>query len=100
MKFTQRKLKKELLSKIDQSSQVQLEKVERYLNLVELFYELDEYIQSEGPLVLTVNGSQRFLKTNPALQEKGKINTQILALERSFDFKVETKIDDSGSDLI
>lgn len=100
MKFTHNKLKKELLSKIDETSQVQLEKVQRYLNLVDLYYRLDKYIEEQGLLVLTVNGSQEFLKTNPALQEKAKINTQILAIEKSFEFNIETKLDENGSDLI
>lgn len=100
MEFTRAKLKKELLSKIDKTSQVQLEKVERYLNLVDLYYRLDEYIEEQGLLVLTVNGSQEFLKTNPALQEKAKINTQILAIERTFDFKIETFPAGNGGDLI
>ena len=79
---------------------MQLEKVQRYLNLVEVFYQLDKYIQEQGLVVLTVNGSQEFLKTNPALQEKNKVNSQILAIEKTFDFKVDNKIQDDGSDLI
>lgn len=93
------KLEEELLSKIDDTDQVQLEKVQRYLNLVKIFYELDSYIKEKGLLVLTINGSQEFLKTNPALQEKNKVNAQILAIEKTFDFKIENKIDD-GCDLI
>lgn len=100
MKFSLKKLKKELLSKIDNTDQLQLEKVQRYLNLVEVFYKLDKYIQEQGLVVLTVNGSQEFLKTNPALQEKNKVNSQILAIEKTFDFKVDNKIQDDGSDLI
>lgn len=100
MKFSLKKLKKELLSKIDNTDQLQLEKVQRYLNLVEVFYQLDKYIQEQGLVVLTVNGSQEFLKTNPALQEKNKVNSQILAIEKTFDFKVDNKIQDDGSDLI
>lgn len=100
MKYTQAKLRKELLSKIDEDNQMQLEKVERYLNLVEMFYKLDKYIEEEGLLVETINGSQKFLKTNPALQEKAKINAQILSIEKSFEFNVQTKHDSDGGDLI
>ncbi|WP_434170032.1 P27 family phage terminase small subunit [Streptococcus agalactiae] len=100
MGYTQTKLKKELLSKINADDQVQLEKVERYLNLVEMFYKLDKYIKEQGLLVETINGSQVFLKTNPALQEKAKINAQILSIEKSFEFNVQTKHDSDGGDLI
>ena len=88
------------MSKIDNTDQLQLEKVLRYLNLVEVFYQLDKYIQEQGLVVLTVNGSQEFLKSNPALQEKNKVNSQISAIEKTFDFKVDNKIQDDGSDLI
>lgn len=39
------KIKTYLLSKIDKDNLVQLEKVERYLNLLDLFYKLDEDIK-------------------------------------------------------
>lgn len=92
-------LEKELLSKINIDSQKELEKVNRYINLIRLFYDLDESIKTDGAMVMTENGSQRFLKPNPAIQEKNRINTQLLSIERSFIF-----IDDDerldGSDLL
>lgn len=81
-----KKLKKELLKKIDKDSQRELEKVDRYLNLVDIFYDLDNSIKESGTMVVTKNGAQEFLKPNPAISEKTKINTQLLALERSFEF--------------
>lgn len=86
-----KKLKKQLLSKIDQSDLVQVEKVERYINLVKLNDQLDESIKVEGITVVTINGSQRFLKSNPALAEKAKINTALLHIEKSFNFDVKKK---------
>ncbi|CEG28089.1 P27 family phage terminase small subunit [Bacillus sp. B-jedd] len=94
-----KKLEKELLSKIDTGSQKELEKVKRYINLVKLFYDLDESIERDGAMVLTENGSQRFLKPNPAIQEKNRINAQILSIERSFIFVNEDDMLD-GSDLL
>ena len=82
--YTVGKLEKELLTKIDTGSQKELEKINRYINLIKLFYELDKSIKRDGAMVLTENGSQKFLKPNPAIQEKNRINTQLLSLERSF----------------
>ena len=99
MAYELEKLRNELLSKVDVESQLELEKVNRYINLVELFYDLDESIQQNGTMVLTENGSQRFLKPNPAIQEKNRINTQLLSIERSFVF-VDTEESLDGDDLL
>ncbi|OMF70502.1 P27 family phage terminase small subunit [Paenibacillus glucanolyticus] len=92
-------LEKELLSKINTASQKELEKVNRYINLVRLFYDLDESIGTDGAMVMTENGAQRFLKPNPAIQEKNRINTQLLSIERSFIFVDDNERLD-GSDLL
>lgn len=99
MSYDVKKLEKELLSKIDTSSQKELEKVNRYINLIKIFYELDESIEADGAVVTTENGSQKFTKTHPAIQEKGRINTSLLSIERSFIFKGEDNPLD-GSDLL
>ena len=99
MGYTVKKLEKELLSKIDSGSQKELEKVNRYINLIKIFYELDKSIEEDGAMVLTENGAQKFLKPNPAIQEKNRINTQLLSIERSFIF-VNTDDMLDGSDLL
>lgn len=99
MGYTVKKLEKELLSKIDTGSQKELEKVNRYINLIKIFYELDKSIEEDGAMVLTENGAQKFLKPNPAIQEKNRINTQLLSIERSFIF-VNTDDMLDGSDLL
>ena len=53
-----KKLKKQLLSKIDQTDLMQVEKVERYINLVELFNNLDEDINKHGTMIEIINGSK------------------------------------------
>lgn len=99
MSYDIKKLEKELLSKIDTSSEKELEKVNRYINLINIFYELDQSIKEDGAVVTTENGSQKFTKTHPAIQEKGRINTSLLSIERSFIFKGEDNPLD-GSDLL
>ncbi|HCW35760.1 MAG TPA: terminase, partial [Staphylococcus sp.] len=58
-----------LLKKIEKDNPVQLEKVTRYLNLLNIFYMLDDNIKEHGTMVETVNASQTFLKANPAVAE-------------------------------
>ncbi|MBA8779378.1 P27 family phage terminase small subunit [Staphylococcus schleiferi subsp. coagulans] len=77
------KIKSYLLEKIDSDNPVQVEKVDRYLNLLTIFYDLDKDIKSKGLMVETVNASQTFLKPNPAIAEKNKVNTSLLAIEKS-----------------
>ena len=102
MLYTKKKLRDELLSRIDSNSQKELEKVERYLNLVNIYYSLDESIKEQGSMVITENGAQRFLKPNPAISEKNKISTSLLALEKSFVFVDNDPVKEvpDGSDLI
>ena len=46
-------------------------------------------------MVETKNASQSFLKPNPAVAEKNKINASLLAIEKSFGFgKIEAHSDE------
>lgn len=77
------KIKNYLLEKIEKDNPVQVEKVERYLNLLTIFYDLDKDIKAKGLMVETVNASQTFLKPNPAIAEKNKVNTSLISIEKS-----------------
>ncbi|MCE5003567.1 MULTISPECIES: P27 family phage terminase small subunit [Staphylococcus] len=85
----EKKIKSYLLSKIEQDNPVQTEKVERYLNLLDIFYRLDDDIKDKGLMVETKNASQSFIKPNPLIAEKNKVNTSLLAIEKSFGFNKE-----------
>ncbi|MBC1316602.1 P27 family phage terminase small subunit [Listeria booriae] len=76
------KIKKQLLSSVNSNDEVEKEKVDRYINLLNIFYELDKSIKTNGVMVETINASQRFLKPNPAIAEKNKINASLIALGR------------------
>lgn len=107
---TLKDLENQLLSKIDQFSErkkdaVDLEKVARYINLVRQYYSLQEEIDTNGLIVETRNAAQTFFKANPALEAQLKISAQLLALEKSFSFRVESQLVEDihhsdGSDLI
>ena len=70
-----------LLQQIDADNDIEVEKVERYINLLKLFYALDIYIEQSGPITVVKNASQ---EPNPAIAEKNKVNGSLLALEKSF----------------
>lgn len=73
-----------LTSQIDKENNVEVEKVERYINLLRLFYALDVYIEQSGPITIVKNASQEFVKANPAIAEENKVSGSLLALEKSF----------------
>jgi hypothetical protein len=80
------KLHQQLMRRIDVDDLVEVEKVERYISLVKLNKQLDKEIKREGATVVTENGSQRFVKSHPAVNDKMKVNAQLLAIEKSFNF--------------
>ncbi|MGD6873009.1 P27 family phage terminase small subunit [Sutcliffiella horikoshii] len=80
------KLQKQLMSRIDIEDLVEVEKVERYISLVKLNKQLDKEIRKEGATVVTENGAQKFVKSHPAVNDKMKVNAQLLAIEKSFNF--------------
>lgn len=92
-----RKIETYLLSKIEKDNPVQIEKVERYLNLLDIFYKLDADIKKKGLMVETKNASQSFIKPNPLIAEKNKVNTSLLAIEKSFGFEKKEVEDDKPS---
>ncbi|WP_336831202.1 P27 family phage terminase small subunit [Staphylococcus saprophyticus] len=90
-----------LLGQIEKDNPVQVEKVQRYLNLLDIFYKLDQNIKDYGTLVETKNASQTFLKTNPAVAEKSKVNSSLLSIEKSFGFeKIEIEESPTSSGLL
>lgn len=82
-------LKNQLMERIDTADLVQVEKVERYIDLVKSFRKMSKIIGKEGESVTTENGAQRFTKAHPLIAERNKINAQILSIEKSFGFEPE-----------
>ena len=94
MEKTIRDLEKQLLSKVGRYSAykkdaVELEKINRYMNLIRQYYALQKEIAELGLIVETRNASQTFFKENPAIGTQLKISAQLLAIEKSFSFTVE-----------
>lgn len=91
------KLKEQMMNRIDTADLVQVEKVERYIELVKSFRKINRTINREGESVTTINGSQKFTKAHPLIGERNKINSQIIALEKSIEFKKGASPSDTGN---
>lgn len=88
------------MNRIDTEDLVQVEKVERYIDLVKSFRRVNSIITKEGESVVTENGSQRFTKAHPLISERNKINASLLSIERSL-IPLDNKQDNySASDLV
>ncbi|KAA9534125.1 P27 family phage terminase small subunit [Listeria monocytogenes] len=102
--MNQKKLRKQLMDQIDENDEIEKEKVERYMSLVKMFYQLDKEID-RGLMIETINGKQKFIKPNPAIAEKNKLNASLIALGKDLNLdepkKVLTNEDSySKSDLV
>lgn len=89
MNIDVKEMRNQLMCKIDKKDLVEVEKVERYVKLVELNIKLDEEIKKDGLVTVTENGAQRFIKSHPSINEKMKVNSQLINLEKSFKFLSE-----------
>ncbi|PKR82572.1 hypothetical protein [Heyndrickxia camelliae] len=83
-------LKKQLLARIDTDDLLEVKKVNDLIRLHELDAECDKAIERDGVSIIIENGSQKFIKSHPSLNEKMKINAQKIALEKSIKFKLKS----------
>jgi P27 family predicted phage terminase small subunit len=103
MAVSVKNLQKQLMDKIDVDDLVQVEKVERYISLVESYRRINKIIEKEGESVTTENGSQRFTKAHPLIGERNKVNASLLSIEKSFGFETDDQEEpkrSSADDLI
>ena len=94
------KIKAQLLSRINTDDLMEVKKVNRYCELLELDIKCQEAIQEEGVSIVIENGSQRFVKSHPSINDRLKLNAQLIALEKSIIFKEEEKEATNGGGLI
>lgn len=87
------------MSRIDTSNPVEVEKVGRYIKYVEMFRRAERKVKEEGVSVTTENGSQKFIKSHPLLNEMNRINSSLLSIENSFNF-LEEEETHSADDLL
>ncbi len=72
---------------IDTDNLTEVDKVERYIDLVQSFRKISKTISDEGETVTTINASQSFTKAHPLITERSKVNASLIALEKAFQFK-------------
>ncbi|KXY47187.1 terminase [Bacillus cereus] len=90
------RLKEQLMNSIDITDLVEVEKVERYIDLVKAFRKINKTINKEGESVTVKNGSQVFVKAHPLIGERNKINSSLIALGRDIKFVVKANIPNAG----
>ncbi|EMY5504261.1 P27 family phage terminase small subunit [Bacillus wiedmannii] len=90
------KLKEQLMNSIDTTDLVEVEKVERYIDLVKAFRKINKTITKEGESVTIQNGSQIFVKAHPLISERNKINSSLIALGRDIKLVVKNNIPNTG----
>lgn len=66
----------------DKENYILQEKISRYLNLRKIYRKLDDTLKADGMVIVVENGSQKYVKLNPAISEKQKLNIQLLDLEK------------------
>src|SRR5699024_7605251 len=96
------KLRGQLMEKIDQDNLLEVEKVNRYIEHIESDRRMEKIIKEEGESVTTINATQEFVKADPLLKVKNKVNASIMNIEKSFNFtnaEVE-EIQRSKNDLL
>lgn len=92
-------IKEYLLSRIDTSNPVEVEKVGRYIKHIEMYRRMERTVKKEGVSVTTENGKQRFVKSHPLLNEMNKVNSAIMNIEKTFNFTDDEK-EFTAKDLI
>ncbi|MGD7021770.1 P27 family phage terminase small subunit [Rossellomorea vietnamensis] len=81
-------LEKQLLNRIDQDDLIEVDKVKRYIAMVKQIRKLQTAINKDGVMSTTVNASQEFVKTNPAINELNKLTKTLISLEKSIKFSM------------
>jgi len=87
------------MSRIDVSNPVEVEKVGRYIKHVEMFRRMERTVKEEGVSVTTENGSQKFIKSHPLLNDMNRVNSSLLSIEKTFNFITEED-EHSADDLL
>ncbi|MGE1041252.1 P27 family phage terminase small subunit [Bacillus wiedmannii] len=90
------RLKEQLMNSIDITDLVEVEKVERYIDLVKAFRKINKTINKEGESVTVKNGAQVFVKAHPLIGERNKINSSLIALGKDIKFVAKANIPNAG----
>lgn len=97
------KIRDYLMSRIDTTNPVEVEKVGRYLKHIEMYRRMERTVKKDGVSTVVENGSQSFVKSHPLLNEMNRVNSSIMNIEKTFNFITDNdgeKPKYSASDLM
>ena len=80
-------LEKQLMQRINQDDLLEVDKIKRYIAIVKQIRKLQSEINKAGVITTTINASQEFIKTNPAINELNKLTKTLITLENSIKFE-------------
>ncbi|MFS4464722.1 terminase [Staphylococcus haemolyticus] len=95
MPVSVKKIRESMLSKVDDSDFLVVEKIERYIALVKKYRQLITAINKDGITINVTNSSQRYIKTHPSMTDVIKINKELLLLEKAIFKRSKVKKDES-----
>lgn len=91
-------LKKQLLAQVDTNDQMEVEKVERYIDLIKLYKKMNSAITKHGLIIEVQNATQTYIKPNPAIAQKLAISRALIALGKDLNLDESSKIITSNED--
>lgn len=83
------KIEKHLKEYTDPDDLVAVEVVDRYIELIRTYRQMQRIIKKDGIRVITINGHQEFIKAHPLITEMRKIDSQLINLKRDIDKHIE-----------
>lgn len=83
------KIEKYLRENSDPNNFILQEKITRYLDLRRIYVNLGDSIKVDGTTISVTSGGQNYVKVNPAITEKEKINYQLINLEKEIALSVK-----------
>lgn len=84
------KIERYLRENSDPNNFILQEKITRYLDLRRIYVSLGESIKVDGTTISVTSGGQSYVKVNPAIAEKEKLNYQLVSLEKEIGLSVKT----------
>lgn len=77
-------LKEEVMSMIDTTSAIQVQRANDYVYDVELIRRLQRKVKADGEVTTIINGAQEYKKEHPALNQIDKVSKRIRSFENEF----------------
>lgn len=74
-----------LLSKVNNKDDMAVEMVGRYAKLLKMFYEMEQQIDDDGPLIIDELPTKTVTKSHPLISDMKNINAQLINLKKDID---------------